>query len=167
MERRSFLVGAGLSAMGSGLEAENAGQKFETDGVSFQAWHGNGRLHCSFTAPTRGWVAVGFNNQQRLKGTRFVIGALFGGSLRVEEHIAVVPSHPTVEAMGLASAVNDGSGGVSDGKMSLRFSLPHLFTDTDNPTLLSGTVPYLMLAWSHEVDFAHHSAWRRHFSIDL
>lgn len=167
MERRSFLVGAGLSAMGSGLKAENTAQKFEIDGVSFQAWHGDGRLHSSFTAPTRGWVAVGFNNQQRLKGTRFVIGALIGGSLRVEEHIAVVPSHPTVESMGLASAVEAASGSVSDGKTTLRFSLPHLFRDTDNPTLLSGIESYLMLAWSHEVDFAHHSAWRRHFTIDL
>lgn len=137
------------------------------DGTTFQFWHEDGRLYSRFSAPTTGWVAIGFNNEERLEGTRFVIGARVGSSFHAEEHIAVVPGHPKVQDLGFAPAVKDVVGYVSESSTIMRFSLPHLLADSDNPTLLSGTRSYLMLAWSHHTDFEHHSAWRRHFLMEL
>jgi hypothetical protein len=117
--------------------------------------------------PSTGWVAVGFNNEERLEGTRFVIGAMVGGSFHSEEHIAVVPNHPRVQDLGLATAVEDVGGQASNGMTTMRFSLPSLLVDSDNPMLLPGTRSYVMLAWSHHADFEHHSAWRRHFLVEL
>ncbi len=165
MKRRRFLVGVGSSLLGDAALANSP--QVEVDGTVFEAWHEEGRLTSRFTAPTRGWIAVGFNNQRRLKGTRFVIGAMRDGGFYAEEHIAVVPDHPRVQDLGLQSAVERVSGAASGNQTTMQFSLPHLFADSENPTLLSGTSSYLMLAWSHETDFGHHSAWRKHFLIEL
>lgn len=167
MNRRRFVTSLGLSFTAASALASSSPENFSIDGTTFRSWHANGRLISTFTAPTLGWVAVGFNNQQRLKGTRFVVGAMISNSFYTEEHIAVVPGHPKVQELGLEAAVEDVMGSVSNHETTMQFSLPHLSVDSDNPTLLPGTSSYLMLAWSHQTDFDHHSAWRRHLSVEL
>jgi hypothetical protein len=167
MDRRKFVLATGVSILASRPNAEELSQNIEADGVVFQSWHRDGRLFASFSAPTRGWLAVGFNNHQRFEGSRFVIGASRGSAFQIEEHIAIVPNHAPVQELGLQAAVQDAAMQAKDGINSLEFSLPHHFTDTDNPSLVAGQLTYLMLAWSHESDFDHHSAWRRHFWVRL
>lgn len=167
MHRRNFLAGLGLSISAAGASASPTPLEFCADGTKFRSWHKDARLISAVTAPTRGWVAVGFNNQQHLKGTRFVIGAMISGRFQVEEHIAVVPDHPRVQELGLGRAVTNVEGRLSGNTTTMKFSLPHLFPDSENPTLLPGTSTFLMLAWSHRADFAHHSAWRRHFVKEI
>jgi hypothetical protein len=167
MNRRGFMTGLGTSFAAAGAQASPSIENISVDGTTFRGWHADGRLFATFTTPTIGWVAVGFNNQHRLKGTRFVIGAMNGNAFHVEEHIAVVPHHPRVQDMGLAAAVEDVAGSVSKNSTTIAFSLPEVLVDSDNPTLLPGASSYLMLAWSHEADFNHHSAWRQHFAVEL
>lgn len=167
MRRRTFLAGTGLATATTLLHARTPTHTIDIDKVLFQAWHDDGRLFCTFAAPTSGWLSVGFNNQHLLRNTRFVIGAVFRTGARVEEHVAVVPSHSPVQDEGLAEAIQDEMVDVQDGVSRLRFSWPHHFADTDNPDLSPGYHTYLMLAWSHEPDFDHHSAWRRHFELRL
>lgn len=167
MKRRSFVTGLGMTLTAASAQASPSPQNLNIDGTSFRSWHVDGRLVSTFTAPTLGWVAVGFNNHQQLKGTRFVIAAMIGGSLITEEHIAVVPDHPRIQELGLEASVEDVVGSVSNNETTIQFSLPHLPVDSANPTLSPGTSSYLMLAWSHHTDFSHHSAWRRHFAAEL
>jgi len=167
MNRRGFVTGLGMSFTATSALASPSPENYSINGTTFRSWHANGRLISTFTAPTLGWIAVGFNNQQRLKGTRFVIGAMIGNSFYAEEHIAVVPDHPKVQELGLEAAVDGVVGSVSNNETTMQFSLPNIPIDSDNPTLLSGTSSYLMLAWSHHTDFDHHSAWRRHFPVEL
>jgi hypothetical protein len=167
MNRRGFVTGLGMTFTSASTQASPSPQNLSIDGTTFRSWHVDGRLVPTFTAPTLGWVAVGFNNQQHLEGARFVIGAMIGGSFHTEEHIAVVPDHPRVQELGIEASVEDVVGSVSNNETTMQFSLPHLPVDSDNPTLLSGTSSYLMLAWSHHTDLDHHSAWRRHFPVDL
>ncbi len=167
MNRRNFVTGAGMAFSAIGASASPSIETMSVDGTTFRYWHESGRLFSAFSAPTTGWVAVGFNNEELLEGTRFVIGAMLGGSFHAEEHIAVVPNHSKVQDLGLASAIEDVSGSASDSTTTMRFSLPHLPAGSDNPTLLAGTRSYVMLAWSHHTDFEHHSAWRRHFLMEL
>ncbi len=167
MNRRNFVIGAGLTFSAVRASASPWRETMSINGTTFQYRHESGRLFSTFSAPTTGWVAVGFNNEERLEGTRFVIGAMVGRSFHAEEHIALVPSHLKVQDLGLATAVEDVVGNASESTTTMRFSLPHLLVDSDNPTLLSGTRSYVMLAWSHHTDFEQHSAWRRHFMMEL
>jgi hypothetical protein len=146
MKRRNFLVAAGLSAVTLGSEAMSGPQQFELNGTSFGSWPHDGRLHCSFAAPSQGWVAVSFNNHRTLNCTRFVIGAIVAAFMHVEEHIAFIPPNPKVQDLGLESALSNVAGDNADAQTTLRISLPHLFSDTSNLTLLPETASNLMLA---------------------
>ncbi|MEM6312306.1 MAG: DOMON domain-containing protein [Pseudomonadota bacterium] len=167
MNRRTFAAGLGLTCLSLTATAKSAQREIELDGTQFAFWQGQGRLHARFTAPTDGWLAAGFNNDQRLEQTRFVIGAMRAGGFYAEEHIAVGPGHPTVQSLGFAPAVTDVVGEIWSNRSTMAFSLPHVFPDTPNPRLTPGTTTYLMLAWSQDTDFQHHSAWRRHLTITV
>ncbi|MEM9342570.1 MAG: DOMON domain-containing protein [Pseudomonadota bacterium] len=165
MDRRTVI--AGLAVLGVPMTARADETRVAQDGTHLVLWHAEGRLHAQFSAPTMGWVAVGFNNVEQLKGTRFVIGAMRPDGFHAEEHIAVVPDHPTVQSLGLVPGLGDLSGRVAPNRTTMTFSLPHVFPDSENPRLGPDATTYLMLAWSHDKDFAHHSAWRRHTLVTL
>lgn len=177
MKRRTLLIYGGLAALAStGAEAETgsgagAGAKelrsIRADGVVFDWRHKRNRLFARMEAPTTGWVAVGFNTETTLAGTRFVIATGSGPDMHAEEHVAEPPNHRRVEELGLTPAVADLALEIEDGKSRLSFSLPHRFADTPTPVLSPGQKSFLMLAWSLAPDFDHHSAWRRHFETTL
>ncbi|MEO0637076.1 MAG: DOMON domain-containing protein [Pseudomonadota bacterium] len=167
MNRRHFVLGAGLTFSAIPASASPLQETLSLDGTTFRNWHRKDRLFSTFSAPTKGWLAVGFNNQERLEGTRFVMGAVVGSSFRAEERIALVPNHRRIQDLGLAPAVEHVSGHTSENTTTMQFSMPHVLADSDNPTLSSGKRSYVMLAWSHDTDFEHHSAWRRHFLMEL
>lgn len=142
-------------------------RRIEDSNVTFQWRHENGRLFGNLIAPTRGWIAVGFNSRQSLKGTRFIVAAVSSAPVRVEEHIAIVPGHSKVESLGGIPAAELIAGAFRDGYSHLDFSLPHVFPDRKDLRLSPGSSSYLMLAWSRMAQFDHHSAWRKHYEIIL
>ncbi|WP_263846076.1 DOMON domain-containing protein [Roseobacter sinensis] len=146
--------------------ARAAGQIIDGD-VSFDWHHTHERLTCALRAPTKGWLAVGFNADKTLKGTRFVMAALAKGVERVEDRIAVVPTHAQVETLGLSSALTDTEITHTQGGSILRFSYPVTFRDQPRLSLAPDSTVHLMLAWSQDTDFDHHSAWRKHYDITL
>jgi len=167
MNRRKLIAGVGLAALPLRALGDDGRREIELDRTHLLFWHDDHRLNAQFSAPTDGWLAVGFNNARELDGTRFVIGAMRHDTFHAEEHIAVTPGHSTVQSLGYGAAVADVAGEVSATRSTMAFSLPHTFPDTPNPSLGPGTHTHLMLAWSHDADFGHHSAWRRHMDIIL
>jgi hypothetical protein len=142
-------------------------RRIERDGTAFAWSHRGDRLFGDLSAPTKGWLAVGFNDEPALKGTRFLIGVVEGSVVRAEMHIADPPHHQPVEMLGGLSDIRDLKGQCGSGHSRLAFSLPHRSTDRFAIDLMPGRSIHLMLAWSHEPDFAHHSAWRRHVDVIL
>ena len=174
MNKRQFLQGtlmvaSGLTASSSSLPAiaEEQARRIIDDHVEFSWKHKADRLFGELSAPTAGWIAVGFNERRTLKGTRFVIAAVSTSPIRAEEHIALVPDHRNVSALGLPPALDHVSGSYSQGLSRLEFSLPHQFPEHPALQLAPGASPHLMLAWSQDADFTHHSAWRRHYDVQL
>lgn len=175
MNKRQFLSLAafGLGTLSGNLPtmARNA-KKVETAGTLFEWSHMEGRLHGQLSAPTDGWIAVGFNNKPRLRDTRFVIAVTSGKSVYAKEHIALVPQHKNVTEMDLPETLADVSGFFQESRSHLSFSLPHQIPNhTQNRqhtlSLAPGSNVHLMLAWSRAPEFNHHSAWRKHFNITL
>lgn len=163
MDKRLFMQ-ALLGAVGlAGSAALAEPRRVAAGGMDFRWIHRDERLHCTLSGKTEGWIAVGFNAARPLANTRFVIASA-GGSLRIEEHIALVPDHRSVEALGIAPALAATSGQYAYGMSLVAFSLPQQLPDLN---LASGVRTHLMLAWSHHADFDHHSAWRKHFDITL
>ena len=167
MHRRTFLACSLFGVAVGGTVDGRSGRRIERDGTTFAWSHRGGRLFGDLSAPTKGWLAVGFNDEPVLKGARFLIGMVEGSVVRAEIHIADPPHHQPVESFGGLSDIRDLQGQHESGRSRLAFSLPHRSTDRFAVDLMPGRSIHLMLAWSHEPDFAHHSAWRRHVDVTL
>ncbi|MEM7523782.1 MAG: DOMON domain-containing protein [Pseudomonadota bacterium] len=167
MRRRRFLLAAIAPLIPRIARAQGA-RRFEAGGMTFEWRHASDRIFVRLAAPTRGWFAVGFNDQSGLDGARFVIASVSDdGVARAEERIARPPVHSPVEALGGAPGLAETSGRLTPGGAAVSFSLPIDAGDAFAADLRPGATTHLMLAWSHEPDFTHHSAWRRHFTRRL
>ncbi len=167
MHRRAFLACTFLGMIAKRASAEQPERCVQFDATTF-AWHHRGdRLFGDLSVPTMGWLAVGFNDEPALKGTRFVIGVVEANAVRAELHIADPPHHQPIESLGGLSDIRDLQGKHENGRSQITFSLPHRSTDRFAVDLMPGRSIHLMLAWSNEPDFAHHSAWRRHVDVTL
>ena len=173
MNKRQFLVAFALPALSGFKRARPVSAKtqgsnsIKTAGVIFAWHHANNRLVATLSAPTAGWIAVGFNTSPGLRNTRFVIADVASRPIRAEEHLALVPDHPEITSLGLTPALAELRGRFSDGRSQLSFTLPHFIPGPPPLELAPGRISHLMLAWSQDRDFDHHSAWRRHFEITL
>lgn len=167
MDRRVFL-NAAAGALASRLAAAAETPRTLSEAGVNLAWsHRNGRFHATLQAPTRGWIAVGFNGARTLEGTRFVIAAVAATPIVVEEHVALVPGHRRVDLVGGMPALADVAGGFANGVSRCDFSLPHAIPGAYPLDLAPGRATYLMLAWSMAPEFDHHSAWRKHYDVIL
>lgn len=137
------------------------------DGVKFSWSHHNTTLIGTLSAPTSGWIAVGFNAEPGLRNTRFIIAATSVSPIRAEEHIARVPDHKSVAELGLVPALQNTSGTFANGRSHLEFQISQQIAGSPALSLAPGSRVHVMLAWSQAIAFDHHSAWRKHFPLTL
>jgi hypothetical protein len=151
LDRRDLLAGFAF--------ARSPERRIDADGTHFVWQHAGGRIVCAFAANADGWIAAGFNEVRDLRGTRFVVAAAPPGL--VAERLARVPDHIAAPVPALVEARVARAGA----RVQLDFVFPQEIPG--GPSLAPGTRAHVMLAWSHDRDFAHHSAWRRHFDVVL
>lgn len=120
------------------------------------------------SAPTLGWVALGFNATDDIENANLIMGAVVDGVARVEDrYVVAVGDHRQVEAIGGTNALMHASGEEQNGSTTIRFALPIKAVDDYHMHLQSGTEIYLIAAYSVDDDFAHHSRMRQHLRITL
>jgi hypothetical protein len=135
-------------------------------GVEFRWALQDGRLlHGCMRARTHGWVTVGFNTRPALDGARLVMGRVVDGRAELEVHRAEPPRHERIA--GADGAVRLVGGAQEDGFTRLCFVMPLGQIDGADVALAAGATTHLVLAWSHERDFDHHSADRGAVSVVL
>lgn len=150
----AIIMGTALSPPARACGRVVLDRAVEAEGMRF-AWTVDGdTLHGEVEAPGAGWVAVGFNDQPTLAGTRLVMGALGPDGPVVEEHLADPPRHHPRRAVPRATVERDPGG------TCLRFSIPLDPGTADEVRLAEGQAVHLTLAWSHSDDLQHHSAMR-------
>jgi hypothetical protein len=158
--RRRTAAVAGL-AVAAGVHAQAAREltRFATAaGVEFR-WALDGRLlHGCMRARTRGWITVGFNTQPTLDGARLVMGRVIDGKAQIEVHRAQPPRHARIA--GADNVVRISGGTQQAGVTRVCFVMPLDPIDASDVMLVAGAPTHLVLAWSHESDFDHHSADR-------
>lgn len=157
----------GPSTAPSAARESSGTRTVQAKGIAFSWTHKDGRLFGRVSASTDGWIAVGFNRDRRLRGTRFVIGRVVAGKAQAEVHVAMVPDHAEVGALGGTADLRHVDGGRSGGQTWLTFSLPHRSGDPFDVTLAPESGVHLMLAWSRSPDFDHHSHFRTHRDVVL
>ena len=124
-------------------------------------------LVVAVASPGPGWVAVGFHDQPQLAGSRLVMASVAADAqgapaVRVEEHVPAPPHHPR-RTRGALPTARSGSGPPTRVEVSVPL-------DPEVPELVvlrPGARVWLVLAWSREPDFDHHSARRTGLWVTL
>ena len=155
----SFLTGA----------AQTDNMKTVTKNGMSVSWRLSGdKLIVRMSAPTAGWVAVGLNTTAGLSATNLIMGSVADGAPSLSDRYIVKPGeHRGMAALGgrpaalLIAAAEDASGTV------IEFSLPVHPQDAFHHRLLAGEPYHLLLAYSRDDDFAHHSMMRTSVTISL
>ena len=174
MNKRQFVklcvtaIGTGFVSPPEPVMAANITPVSLLDGrVSFGWSHDTDRIHLTMSAPTAGWLAIGFNEHPGLGNMRFVMTVASENTPRAEEHLTRNGSHLDVRKLNLETHLRDLEGTYNGEFSQIRFSLPHLMHHRPTLQLAGGSQTNLMLAWSQSTDFNHHSAWRKHYPITL
>ena len=66
--------------------SEDDYKQIESAGITFKWKIIGDRLHVTILAPTKGWVAVGFNPKQMMQGADIIIGYVKDGAALLEDH---------------------------------------------------------------------------------
>ncbi len=142
--------------------------RIEAQGMVFKWAVREQWLFCEMRGPLQGWIAVGINTIPGLKGTNLIMGAFQDGAPVISDrHVVAVGDHQSVQRLGgteravLMEATQDESG------VRIQFKLPLRATDEWHHTLEKGRTYHLLMAYSQDPDFGHHSAMRKHFQIKL
>ena len=78
------------------LEAADYAHEIETGKMTF-AWTTNGKqLDVKLSAATTGWVAIGFNPTDRMRGANFILGYVKDGKVSLTDDFGDAPTglHP-------------------------------------------------------------------------
>lgn len=119
-------------------------------------------------APTQGWVAIGFNERDELTGTHLVMGCVIKGEVFVEDHYIRQPGdHVPVLSLGGKDALSARTGEETSAGTTIAFRLPLKPVDLYHHALQAGKSYHILMAFSAENDFYHHSLMRTTVKINL
>ncbi len=166
MMKRLFLVCAcivllGIYAYANGSQEEVVTKTQEKDGNSFQAGDisvdcsiEGDRLMITLSAPTAGWIAIGFQPTSMMKDANIIIGAVEDGKLIVEDHFgnSAFAHRPDTE-LGGSRDVEAGSGSEEGGETTFTFAIPLDSGDSYDNVLRSGETIKIILAYGKSDSF--------------
>lgn len=132
-------------------------------------WHHKGpNIHISMSAPTEGWVAIGFNPSPGIKGTYLLMGHIEEGKPDVVEHYTLSPgNYRTLESLECSPRVKNIRGSEKEGTSLLSFTIPTRVNSAYHQDLSEGNEYNLIIAYSREDDFQHHSMMRTSVRVEL
>ncbi len=133
------------------------------------SWEVKGSLlEVEMQAPTRGWLAIGFNERNELSGTHLIMGAVRGEAVELSDRYIRQPGqHEAIERLGGTPVLRLGEGEEDAAGTRIRFTLPLAAADRWHKNLVPGQQLFLLVAFSREDDFFHHSMMRTTLSITL
>lgn len=143
-------------------------KKIEKNGMSIQWKHQGNSIDFEVFAPTKGWVAIGFNQKNQLPGTNLIMGAVAGGqTLMSDRYIVGIGDHQAVEILGGSSHLSNIQGKETAKGTTLSFSISAKALDKFHWNLLEKEAFSLLIAYSQSDDFMHHSRMRTAVEIEL
>lgn len=98
------------------------------------AWKVNGdRIEVKLSAETTGWVAIGFNPTEGMKGANYILGYMKDGKVILSDDFGDSPaSHKADDKLGGTEDVTLIGGTEEGGKTTIEFSIPLASADTND-----------------------------------
>ncbi len=150
------------------LNAQNTDKQVTKHGMSVSWALESGALIIEMSAPTTGWVTVGFNDNSGTNKAYLLMGNVVNGKLSVEEHYTLNPgNYKSFKSLSTKANVSLISGEETDGTTTLKYSISFDPKHKYQKQLKAGDSLYLLMAYSRADDFQHHSMWRKSIQITL
>lgn len=122
----------------------------EAAGVTFHWTNDAEYLYAALSAETTGWVAVGFDPENRMQGANYIYGYVTNGTAFVEDMFGVSPagpgSHPADEDLGGENNVMEYAGSEEGGVTVIEFKIPIDSGDEYDKPLVPGETYRIVLA---------------------
>lgn len=131
-------------------------------------YYQNEKIFFKMNAPTDGWVTIGFNTASGTKGAYLLMGNIIQGQSSVVEYYTVSQgNYKSIRSLGETPQVKDIKGNENSKGTTLTFSLPINSTGKFQKELSERSPYTLILAYSQQDDFQHHSIMRTSVNINL
>lgn len=109
-------------------------------------------LYVGLVSPGTGWVAIGLDPEQGMKGADIIIGAVKDGALSIKDHFGTATTGHREDS---ASQIVQAAGTEADGKTVIEFVIPLRSDDPSDKSLQSGqTIPVILAYHASSDDFA-------------
>ncbi len=122
-------------------------------------------LYVGLTSPGTGWVAIGFDPEQRMRGANIIIGAVENGEVVARDHSGTSPTGHREDSSGEIVQV---AGTERSGKTTIEFSIPLQSDDPSDKALQPGqTVPVILAYHASSDSFSTRHSKRTTTEITL
>ena len=166
---RTTIFIALILAMNASCTAQvNSDKSISKDKMKVNWHYENGRIFFEMSAPTDGWVTIGFNTNSGTKGAYLLMGNIINMKANVVEYYTLNPgNYKTIKSLGDTPQVENISGKEDSNGTTLKFSLPIKAIGKYQKDLIEGSEFTMIIAYSQEDDFQHHSIMRTSVNINL
>ena len=132
-------------------------------------WNHEGeRVYFEMMAPTNGWITIGFNDSSGIENTYLLMGHVVNGVAEVVEHFTIsAGNYKPITELGSEARVAHVSGEDRGIHTKINFSIPKKSFSIHQKGLVEGKMYYMLMAFSREDDFQHHSIMRTSVQVTL
>ncbi|MBN2655738.1 MAG: hypothetical protein JXR86_01655 [Spirochaetales bacterium] len=169
MEKARFITILLLLAAVFALQGQSQYRKAEQSGITFE-WKivEENKLQIRLSAPAEGWVAVGFNPSNMMKGADYKLAFVDGGRVFMEDHFGTGNiSHKGDTEIGGTEDFEIISGSEINGTTTVEFKMPLNSGDAMDSVLTPGGEVKVLLAYAKRDDFSRKHSRRTSLIIDL
>ena len=126
-------------------------------------------LNVKLSAPTKGWVGIGFNPSHEMKDARYILGYVKDGKTTLSDEFGTGDSkHEAVEDLGGKNDVTLIGGTEEGGVTTLEFTLPLVAKDSKGGKIDPGTDTVVLLAYGPDNDsFKMKHKFRTKLTVNL
>ncbi|HMA99713.1 MAG TPA: DOMON domain-containing protein [Spirochaetota bacterium] len=146
----------------------NTIQKITNAGITLEWQIQSNYLKLKISAPTTGWVAVGFEPKKMMKDADFIIGYISDGKVVIKDHYGSrYISHEPDTELGGTDDILDPRGRQQDGTTTLSCKIPLRNQDEYDAVLKPGRETTVLLAYGDRDNFRSKHKVRTKIKITL
>ncbi len=143
-------------------------KEVEDSEIRFQWTVEGANLHIILSAPTEGWVAVGFNPSKVMKDADFKLAYVQGSTTVIEDHFGTgLFGHKIDSSIGGSSDFELINGTESSGVTTVEFTMPLNSGDDFDSPLQEGDEVKILLAYGTRDDLSRKHKKRTSIIIEL
>lgn len=121
------------------------------------------KLHCSLTAPTTGWLAIGFNQRNAILHADLKMFRVKNGVVEAQDmYVSDFRDPKNDESLGGDYSISQLSGNESSKSTTINFTLDLSSKHYSDQNLNFSKAIWCIAAYSTSDDFDHHSIMRQH-----